>query len=132
MSVARASSPKAAYIHQGWLTPDHRYFYQNDELDVLEGSVETTRTLIWDLADVEDPILVSQFMGRFPASAHNLYAKDDLVYQANYRHGLRVLDISDPASPREVGFFDTAPYHGGPGLSGAWSSIPSSKAERSS
>ncbi len=124
VSVARASSPNAAYIHQGWLTPDHRYFYQNDELDVLEGSVATTRTLIWDLADIEDPILVNQFMGQFPASAHNLYPRDGFVYQANYRHGLQVLDISDPVNPREVGFFDTAPYHEGPGLSGAWGVYP--------
>ena len=124
VSIARASSPKAVYIHQGWLTPDHRYFYQNDELDVLEGSVETTRTLIWDIADLEDPVLVNQFMGSFPASAHNHYLKDGLLYQANYRHGMQVLDISDPVNPREVAFFDTAPYQEGPGLSGAWSVYP--------
>ena len=124
VSVASASSPRAAYIHQGWLTPDHRYFYQNDELDVLDGSAETTRTLIWDVADVEDPILVNQFMGSFPASAHNHYPKDGLLYQANYRHGLQVLDVSDPVHPQEVGFFDTAPYQEGPGLSGAWGVYP--------
>ena len=124
VSVASASSPRAAYIHQGWLTPDHRYFYQNDELDVLQGGAETTRTLIWDVADVEDPILVNQFMGSFPASAHNHYPRDGLLYQANYRYGLQILDISDPVSPREVGFFDTVPHHEGPGLSGAWSVYP--------
>ena len=124
VSVASASSPRAAYIHQGWLTPDHRYFYQNDELDVLDGSAETTRTLIWDVADVEDPILVNTFMGSFPASAHNHYPRDGLLYQANYRHGLQVLDVSDPVHPQEVGFFDTAPYQEGPGLSGAWGVYP--------
>ena len=124
VSVASASSPRASYIHQGWLTPDHRYFYQNDELDVLDGNVKTTRTLIWDLAEVEDPILLNQFLGSFPASAHNHYPKDGLMYQANYRYGLQVLDIFDPVHPREVGFFDTAPYHEGPGLSGAWSVYP--------
>ena len=35
-----------------------------------------------------------------------------------------MLDISDPVNPREVGFFDTAPYHEGPGLSGAWGVYP--------
>ncbi len=124
VSVASASSPGAVYIHQGWLTSDHRYFYQNDELDVLDGSAETTRTLIWDLADIEDPILVNTFMGSFPASAHNHYPRDGLLYQANYRHGLQILDISDPENPAEAGFFDTAPYHDGPGLSGAWGVYP--------
>ncbi|WP_419858520.1 choice-of-anchor B family protein [Candidatus Palauibacter irciniicola] len=123
-AVSRATSPNAAYIHQGWLTPDHRYFYQDDESDVISGAVETTRTLIWDLSDLEDPVLVNQFMGSLPASAHNLYLKDGFAYQANYRYGLHVLDISDPVNPREVGFFDTAPYQEGPGFGGAWSTYP--------
>ncbi len=122
--VSRASSPNYAYIHQGWLTPDHRYFFQDDESDVIRGSVETTRTLIWDLSDVEDPVLARQFMGSLPASAHNLYLKDGYAYQANYRYGLHVLDISDPLNPREAGFFDTSPYQEGPGFSGAWSTYP--------
>ena len=124
VAVSRAASPNAAYMHQGWLTPDHRYFYQDDESDVIRGNVSTTRTLIWDLSDVEDPALVTEFMGSLPASAHNLYLKDGFAYQANYRYGLHVLDISDPVSPREVGFFDTSPYQDGPGFSGAWSTYP--------
>ena len=42
-------------------------------------------------------------MGSMPASAHNLYIRDDLMYQANYLYGLHVLDVSDPENPREVG-----------------------------
>jgi len=122
--LANASSPNAAYIHQGWLTPDHKYFYQDDESDVIRGNVETTRTLVWDLTDLEDPILTNQFMGSMPASAHNLYLKDGFAYQANYRYGLHVLDVSDPENPVEVGFFDTSPYQEGPGFSGAWSTYP--------
>ena len=124
VEVSSASSPNPAYIHQGWLTPDHRYFYQNDEYDVIAENVETTRTLIWDLSDVEDPVLVKEFMGSHPASAHNLYVKDGFVYQANYLYGLHILDISDPANPREVAAFDTAPYKEGPGFGGAWSNYP--------
>ena len=124
VEVSSASSPNPAYIHQGWLTPDHRYFYQDDEYDVIQGNVETTRTLIWDLGDVEDPVLVREFMGSHPASAHNLYIKGGFAYQANYLYGLHILDISDPANPREVAAFDTAPYGEGPGFGGAWSNYP--------
>ncbi len=124
VEVSTGSSTNPAYIHQGWLTPDHRYFYQNDESDVIRGNVEKTRTLIWDLGDVEDPVLIMEFMGSHPASAHNLYVKDGLVYQANYLYGLHILDISDPANPREVAAFDTAPYKEGPGFGGAWSNYP--------
>lgn len=122
--LSTGSSPNAAYIHQGWLTDDHRYFYQDDESDVIRGNVETTRTLVWDLADLEDPILINEFMGSLPASAHNLYLKDGFAYQANYRYGLHVLDIADPENPVEAGYFDTAPYLEGPGFSGAWSTFP--------
>ncbi len=124
VAVARATSPNSAYIHQGWLTEDHRFFYVDDESDVVRGNVPTTRTLIWDLSDVDDPVLTKQFMGSMTASAHNLYVKDDHVYQANYRYGLHILDISDPENPREVGSFDTSPYQDGPGFSGAWSNYP--------
>ncbi len=122
LSSGTSSSP--AYIHQGWLSPDHRHFYQNDEADVIAGNAATTRTLIWELSDVEDPVLVREFMGSEPASAHNNYVKDGLLYQANYLHGLHVLDISDPENPLEVARFDTAPFREGPGFGGAWSNYP--------
>ncbi len=124
VAIARVASPNPAYIHQGWLTPDHRYFYQDDESDVIAGTVPTTRTLVWDLEDVEEPVLAKEFMGSMPASAHNLYIKDGYAFQANYRYGLHVLDITDPENPREAGYFDTSPYQEGPGFSGAWSTYP--------
>ncbi|MDX1430070.1 MAG: choice-of-anchor B family protein, partial [Rhodothermales bacterium] len=37
--ISSATYPTAQYIHQGWLTDDHRYFLQNDELDELRGLV---------------------------------------------------------------------------------------------
>ena len=122
LSVARYPNP--GYTHQGWLSEDHRFFYVDDEADLLDGHVKTTRTTVWDLTDLDDPVLAKEFMGSMPASAHNQYVKGNLIFQANYRYGLHVLDISDPANPREVGFFDTAPYLEGAGFSGAWSNYP--------
>jgi choice-of-anchor B domain-containing protein len=123
-ALSRASSPNAGYIHQGWTTEGDRYFIQDDEADVIQGGAETTRTLVWDLSDLEDPVLAREFMGSLPASAHNLYVKDRFAYQANYRYGLHVLDVSDPENPRETGTFDTTPFLEGPGFSGAWSTYP--------
>jgi len=122
--VARVSHPDPAYMHQGWTTEDHRYHFMDDESDVIQEIVPTTRTLIWDLSDLEDPVLAEEFMGSMRASAHNLYIVGDRMYQANYRYGLHVLDISDPLSPEEIGHFDTSPYLSGPGFSGAWSNYP--------
>ncbi len=124
VELSNASHPNPAYMHQGWVTDDHRYFIMNDESDVIAGNVETTRTLIWDLDDLEDPVLAKEFFGSMPASAHNLYVKGDFTYQANYKYGLHILDTSDPLNPVEVGTFDTSPHGTGAGFGGAWSTYP--------
>ena len=124
VQVSSASHPNPAYMHQGWVTDDHRFFIMDDESDVIAGNVETTRTLVWNLDDLEDPLLAKEFFGSLPASAHNLYVKGDFTYQANYKYGLHILDTSNPLEPVEVGMFDTSPYGSGPGFGGAWSTYP--------
>ncbi|MCL7984421.1 MAG: choice-of-anchor B family protein [marine benthic group bacterium] len=124
-SISVASYPNVGYTHQGWLTEDHQYFYINDELDEINGSVEGTRTLVWDVTDLDDPILVREHFGTNAASDHNLYVRGDRMYQSNYVSGLRVLDISDPENPVEVGYFDTVPFgENVPGFDGSWSNYP--------
>jgi len=123
--VGAASHPGAAYIHQGWLTDDHRYYYLDDELDELVGTASRTRTYIYDVAELDDPILVGSVDGPSGATDHNLYVKGDRMYQANYQAGFRLLDISDPEAPVEIGWFDTTPYEGDPpGFAGAWTAYP--------
>ncbi|MCG8469597.1 MAG: choice-of-anchor B family protein [Gemmatimonadetes bacterium] len=120
IGLSTLSYPNVAYAHQGWLTEDHRYFYMNDEGDEPQGLVEGTRTLVWDVTDLDDPILVNEHIAETTATDHNLYVVGDLMYQSNYSAGFRVLDISDPANPVEVGFLDTSPYEGG----ASWSNYP--------
>ena len=129
VTVARAGYPNVAYAHQGWFDEEQRFFYMNDEGDELAGTVEGTRTLVWDLTDLDDPVLANEYIGPVPASDHNLYVVGDRMYQSNYGSGLRVLDISDRENPREIAFFDSAPYNDDePGFSaaqsGAWSNYP--------
>ena len=125
VALSASSYPNTGYLHQGWITDDHRYFYMNDETDELGGNVSRTRTLVWDIQDLNDPILVKEHFGTTASSDHNLYVIGDLMYQANYLSGLRILDISDPESPEEIGFFDTVPFgDDNPGFAGAWSVYP--------
>ena len=125
VAVAAADYPNVAYAHQGWLTEDHRYFYSNDELDEVGGLVEATRTLIWDLEDLDDPLLLSEYMNPTNATDHNLYVHGDRLYMSNNRAGLRVLDISDPENPTELGYFDTTPWsRDEAGFDGTWSVYP--------
>jgi choice-of-anchor B domain-containing protein len=128
-TIGRGTYPNAAYTHQGWFDDEQRYFYQNDEIDELQGTVDGTRTIVWDLTQLDDPIVAREYIGPVRASDHNLYVKGDRMYQSNYGSGLRVLDISDRADPREIAFFDSAPLNDdepghSAGQSGAWSNYP--------
>ncbi|MGI9039422.1 MAG: choice-of-anchor B family protein [Gemmatimonadota bacterium] len=123
--LSTASYPDAAYVHQGWLTPDHRYFLQDDELDELADSAAgMTRLLVWDVSDLDDPVLAQEYFGPTPAVDHNLYVRGDLAYYSNYTYGIRIVDVSSPAQPAERGHFDTHPASDAPGFSGSWSNYP--------
>ncbi|NNM33696.1 MAG: choice-of-anchor B family protein, partial [Gemmatimonadetes bacterium] len=125
VALAMASYPNVGYSHQGWIDAEHEYFYMNDELDELGGGVERTRTLVWDVKDLDDPILVKEYFSENRSSDHNLYIRDNLMYQSNYVSGLRILDISDRENPEEVAFFDTVPWgEDAPGFDGSWSNYP--------
>jgi choice-of-anchor B domain-containing protein len=124
-AISTGSYPDHAYVHQGWLTEDHRYFYLNDELDEINGSADRTRTLIWDVSDLDDPQLVKEFMLPERSTDHNLYVKGSTMYQSNYVSGLRMVDVSNPTEPKEIGHFDTVPFgDNGPGFGGSWSNYP--------
>jgi choice-of-anchor B domain-containing protein len=123
--ISSASYPNVAYAHQGWLSADHRYFFLNDEGDELSGTAPKTRTLVFDITDLEDPVVAKEFFGNTPATDHNLYVKDRYMYQSNYVAGLRVIDVSDPSNPVEVGYFDTVPFgEDQAGFAGTWSNYP--------
>lgn len=126
VAISVADYPSVAYAHQGWLTEDHRFFYLNDEGDEGSGITDATRTIIFDLTDLDEPVLSGMYLADNNAIDHNLYVKGNLMYQTNYLAGLRILDISDPENPVEIGSFDTVPY--GPNDSspvlGAWSNYP--------
>ncbi len=124
VALAMATYPNTGYSHQGWLTEDQAYFFMNDELDEVQGLTSATRTLIWDVQDLDDPILVKEHLSENTSSDHNLYIVGDLMYQSNYNSGLRVLDISDVENPREVAFFDTVPGEDFPSMNGSWSNYP--------
>ena len=124
ITLSTAAYPSASYVHQGWFDEDHRFFYQNDELDEYYGLVAKSRTMVWDLTDLDDPVLAEQHLGPSRAVDHNLYVRGDLLYASNYTFGVRILDISTRRSPTQTAFFDTVPYTNEASLDGAWSNYP--------
>jgi choice-of-anchor B domain-containing protein len=123
--LARATYVGVGYPHQGWLTEDQRYFLLGDELDEINAG-HNTRTYIWDVSDLDTPVLIDYYQGPTPAIDHNLYTRGQLIYEANYRAGLRVLDPAEIASGTltEVAYFDIYPEDDDPSFNGAWSVYP--------
>ena len=104
VKISEASYSNAAYTHQGWFSSDMRYFFVNDEDDEINFGMNT-RTIVFDLLDLDNPLFHSEYSGDSQAIDHNLYVKGNLIYQANYTAGLRVLDISDIDNITELGYF---------------------------
>lgn len=115
-----------AYTHQGWFTEDHRYFIVGDELDEYDGNVSKTRILIFDMLDLDNPVLLSEYYGPTEAIDHNLYIKGSTLYLANYGAGVRMHDLSNIASGTmtEIGFFDTFPNNNASNFNGVWNVYP--------
>lgn len=127
VEISQAIYPNTAYTHQGWVTDDHRYFIGDDEID--EGTFGfNTRTLVFDITDLDSPDFYSEYFHPVAATDHNLYVKDRYVYQANYKSGLRIVDAQELLTAGgaldEIAFFDTYTQSNTSGYEGAWSVYP--------
>ena len=112
------------YTHQGWLTEDHRYFIVNDELDESNNAYNNTRTLIWNVEDLNNPVVHKTYFGPTPAIDHNNYIIGNNVYMSHYTAGLRVMDITDISNPTESAYFDVYPSSNNTSFDGTWSNFP--------
>jgi len=126
-SISEITYNQIGYAHQGWFTEDQRYFILGDEADEQTFGFNT-KTVVFDFSDLDNPVVSSTYFGPTAAIDHNGYIKGNQFFIANYRAGLRVLNIDNIASPNnsmtEVGYFDTYPANDGADFNGAWSVYP--------
>jgi choice-of-anchor B domain-containing protein len=117
--------PQTGYTHQGWFTKDMAHYLVDDELDE-QNLGTTTRTHIFDFSDLDNIGYMNYYLSTNSSIDHNLYTKDQFVYESNYRSGVRILDASrvDNGILNEVGYFDLFPLNDLPQFSGTWSNYP--------
>lgn len=117
--------PGIARAHQGALTPDHRYWLLSDTMDEVTSG-HNTRTYLFDVANLDEPVVLGFYEQSTTARDHNLYIIGTTMYQTNWQAGLRVLDIGRlPATNFvETGYFDIVPGSDSVASEGAWSSYP--------
>jgi choice-of-anchor B domain-containing protein len=109
--------------HSIWLASSGKILLVADE-DVSPGRGRTESTTwgflrLYDLSDLAHPRQISTFVTqntqRFPPpdagwyTVHNPFVVGDTAYLSWYSDGVRVVDISDPANPREIAFFVPPP-----------------------
>jgi choice-of-anchor B domain-containing protein len=124
--LSRTSYATAAYVHQGWLTKDHKYFLSNDELDEANGEVNTTVTYMWDMRDLDNPIMMGGFDHGTQSIDHQLFIKGDVATESNYMSGLRVLGTEKLKKGKldKLGYFDVYPAQDGVDFAGTWANYP--------
>ena len=96
--------------HNCAITNDRKYLFATDEILNPVG-----RLKIWNIENLNNPILVTTW---FPAgcdssNVHNVEIYDSLAVICHYTAGIRVLDISNPANPIEIAWYDTYPQNNG-------------------
>lgn len=124
-NISTISYSSIGYTHQAWLTDDETYLILGDEFDEIQFGFNT-RSIIFDLTDLDSPVVHMDYVGNTAAIDHNGYVKNGLYYQAGYTSGLRVIDVTDIANQNmtEVAFFDTFPQDDNLGFSGLWNVYP--------
>ncbi|HEU5110755.1 MAG TPA: choice-of-anchor B family protein, partial [Micromonosporaceae bacterium] len=124
--LARKTYSGRGYTHQGWFTENQRHFVLDDETDETSRG-HATRTYVWDMASLTNPLMIGTWSGPTAASDHNQFVKGSYSYQATYRAGLRILNltnIANPATMTEAGYFDVDPTSNAAGFAGAWHVYP--------
>ncbi|HKE47447.1 MAG TPA: choice-of-anchor B family protein, partial [Rhodanobacteraceae bacterium] len=114
----------SAYTHQTWLTDDQKYLLLDDELDE-ENTGDNARTYIFDVSDLDAPVLVGYHEHPLTVIDHNLYVHGDYVYQSDYEAGVRILHMDNLAttSMTEVAYFDTYPQSNNAAFNGTWNNF---------
>lgn len=113
--VKRFNVPNPGYVHNAWPSDDNRYLMTTEET--------TGKTVkLWDISDINNPVITDDYLAS-PGIAHNTHVKGNFAYISHYVDGLRIVDISNPDSIFEAGYYDTFPGPGG-SFSGCWGAFP--------
>lgn len=103
--------------HNTAVTEDRKYILVTDEVGNLPRAMK-----IWNIQDLGNITYVTNWQptGITSAVVHNveIYGKYALV--AHYTAGVRLVDISNPAVPTEVAYYDTYPSDDFGNYEGCW------------
>ncbi|MEO8665444.1 MAG: choice-of-anchor B family protein, partial [Ignavibacteria bacterium] len=105
------------FTHNSAVTKDRKYIFTTDETSNPPGKLK-----IWNIEDLSNITFVSAWQpsGISNTIVHNIEIYGDTAVVAHYQAGLRVLNISNPEAPVEIGWYDTYPSGNTNQFSGCW------------
>ncbi len=107
-----------AGTHNAAITEDGSYLLTTDEVGMTDKTLK-----FWDIHNLDAIFKVADFTPEATAIVHNVFVKGHTAYVSWYTGGTRIIDISDPLQPVEVGFFDAYPGTGAQ-YAGNWDVYP--------
>ena len=111
--------PQQGYNHSGWLDRDGVHYYMADE-------TWNTDLKVVDVSDFDDMSVITTFNAEQTLTTipHNLIVRCDRLYVSYYYEGVQIFDISDPANPVRIHYYDTSTRPNTSGYEGAWGVYP--------
>ncbi|MEO8513853.1 MAG: choice-of-anchor B family protein [Ignavibacteria bacterium] len=112
--------------HNTAITGDRKFLLVTDEIGSIPRLLKT-----WNVQNVFNPQLVASWQPSDIDSSivHNVEIYGNYALVAHYTAGVRLIDISNPAIPVEVAWYDTYPTNNGFNYNGCWGAylFPSGK-----
>jgi len=111
--MGRFQIPDAGYVHNAWPTDDGTHLMTTEETGGKSLKM-------WDVRDLSDVRMTGEYLAP-NGLAHNTHIKGDYAYISHYGSGLRIVDLTDRSSLREVAYHqkDGAPGRAARGDLGA-------------
>jgi len=103
--------------HNCAITTDRKYLLTTNEIDSPPGKL-----FVWNIQDINNITMVTQWAPTNLTSTivHNVEIYGNYAVIAHYTAGIRVLDISNPAVPVEVAWYDTYKRDNSTDYLGCW------------
>ncbi len=106
------------HSHATWVSEDEQTLFVASEMS--NGYIR-----IYDISNLSNINHIADFVvgAGDNQSVHNVFERDGLLYLSYYVHGTRIVDVSDPSNPTEVGYYDAFPPDTGL-YEGNWGTYP--------
>ncbi len=105
------------FTHSLWPSADRNFVFTTDEKP--NGHMR-----VFDVSNKEQIHQVGSYSAGESTIIHNVFVRDTLLFAAYYGEGVKVLNVTDPTMPVEVGSYDTYPQGTGTAFNGCWGVYP--------